>query len=513
MALAKVYSAALVGLDAQPIEVEADLSAGLFCFSIVGLPDKAISEAKERVSSALKNSGFSPPQQGRRRVIVNLAPADLKKAGPAYDLAIALAYLFASSQLYIDNPEENLFVGELSLEGKVRPISGILSIVLMAKREKFQRVFLPKDNAKEAGLAAGRELEIMPVGSLSQLALFFKKQENILPVGPLAIKRAGNIKNSLIDMAHIKGQEQAKRALEIAASGGHNVLMHGPPGAGKTLLARGFSSILPPLSASESMEVTRIFSVVGSLTKERPFITERPVRTPHHTASAVSLVGGGSSPKPGEITLAHRGVLFLDEIPEFNRYVLESLRQPLEDGVITVSRASSAVTFPAKFILIAAMNPCPCGKLNDPEKECACTASQISKYKRKLSAPLLDRIDLHIEVPRVTYAKLSDKKVAESSETIRERVKRARDIQEKRFKKEKIMTNSEMDLKQINKYCQIGKESQLLLKQAVSQMHLSARSYYRLLKISRTITDLIGGESIQPAHIAEAIQYRSRQEE
>ncbi len=510
--LAKVYSAGLVGLRAQPIEVEVDLPTGLHYFHIVGLPDKAVNESRERVSSAVKNSGFQPPERSRRRVIVNLAPAHLKKEGPAYDLPMAIAFLLANNQINLENLEDKLFLGELSLEGKVRPVNGLLAIALMAKEEKFQTLFVPQENAAEAALIKG--LEIIPVESLGQLIAHLKG-EKLIPRRPrLEIKQFSSANDSLTDLAYIKGQEQAKRALEIAAAGGHNILMHGPPGAGKTLLARAFPSILPPLTFNEALEVTRIFSVAGYLLSGQPLLTSRPFRAPHHTASAISLIGGGSYPRPGEITLAHRGVLFLDEFPEFNRQVLESLRQPLEDGLITVCRARGSLTFPAKFILIGAMNPCPCGKLDDPQQSCTCSPAQVTKYQRKISGPLLDRIDLHIEVPRLTYDKLVSQKVAQSSDSVRHRVIKTRRKQRERFAGQPgILTNSEMGLGEIKKYCQIDLTGQSLLRQAMNQLHLSARSYHRLLKLARTIADLEEIEQIQANHIAEAIQYRPKQEE
>jgi len=509
--ISRVYSAALVGLNAQPVEVEAGMSPGLYSFQIVGLPDAAVKEAKERICLAIKNSGYLPPQRSRRRVIVNLAPADLKKQGPAYDLPMAVAFLLASRQLSIENPDDLLFAGELSLEGKVRPINGILSIASMAKEEKFRVLFLPEENVSEAALIKG--LEIIPVKSLGQLIRHLKGEEAIAPAVPTKASKFYQAIDSEADMAHVKGQEQTKRALEIAAAGGHNLLMVGPPGAGKTLLARSFSSILPHLSLKESLEVTRIFSAAGQLSDNQPLITIRPFRSPHHTASTISLVGGGSFPKPGEVTLAHRGVLFLDEFPEFPRHFLESLRQPLEDGVVTISRASASLTFPAKFILLAAMNPCPCGRLGSVEP-CLCSSGQISKYQRKISAPLLDRIDLYLEVPAVSYEKLASQDLAESSEIIRQRVTKARNIQQKRFAKEKdIIINAEMNPRQIKKHCPLNQENQDLLKRAMFNLRLSARAYHRVIKLARTIADLESSENIQSNHLAEALQYRPRREE
>lgn len=508
---AKVFSAALVGLDAQPIEVEVDLSSGLHCFSIVGLPDAAVNEAKERVSSAIKNSGGSPPHHTNRRVIVNLAPADLKKEGSVYDLPIAVGYLLVSGQLRLGlDLSKALFIGELSLEGSVRQIDGALPIALMAKELGFKTLFVPEQNAAEAALV--EDIEVIPVNSLLRLIKHLENEEKINPQPPTDIKKLYNLPDYVFDMAYIKGQEHAKRALEIAAAGAHNILFSGPPGSGKTLLARTLPSILPPMTFDESLEVTKIFSISGYLPKDKPLIVHRPFRNPHHTASSVSLVGGGANPRPGEISMAHRGVLFLDEFPEFNRQVLESLRQPLEDGIIAVTRVARTLLFPARFMLIAAMNPCPCGRLTDPDRECQCSQAQISKYKRKISGPLLDRIDLHIEVPPVKYDKLTSEKVAEESEKIRERVAGAREKQLSRLNGMPINTNSEMGIKEIKKFCQVDEKTKELLKNAAVQLHLSARSFYRILKLARTIADLSNEQNIKTQHVAEALQYRPKEE-
>ena len=505
--LNKVLSASVVGLSAAIVEVEADILSGLPTTIVVGLPDTAVQESRERVKFAIKNSNCVYPYS---RVAINLAPADLPKNGTHYDLPIALAILVSSGQVVFD-PKEKMFIGELALDGSVRPVTGVLPMVLAAKDLGIKTVFVPKENSFEAGLVT--DLEIIPVESLLQLIGYLQKLIKIDPIQPTDWSQILSNSEVILDMKLIRGQESAKRALEIAAAGGHNILLSGPPGTGKTLLARALPSILPKPTVDEVLEITKIYSVTGLLNVSKALITSRPFRSPHHTTSGVALVGGGSVPKPGEISLSHRGVLFLDEFPEFSRSVLENLRQPLEDGVVTVARASGTVTFPAQFTLIAAQNPCPCGYYSDPTKPCICTPGQIMKYQKKISGPLLDRIDLHVEVGRVEYDKLASDPNGETSKEIQKRVQKARDIQTKRFRNNpRIKTNSEMSIKEIKEFCKLDEKGQQFMKAAVIKMYLSARSYHRILKLARTIADLSASPVLALNHLAEALQYRPKVE-
>ena len=505
--LARVFSRAVLGLDGVVVEVEVDTSPGLPKIIIVGLPDAAVQESRERVQSAIKNSGLSFP---RKHITVNLAPASVRKAGPVYDLPIALGILAASEQVPAEALEGALVLGELSLDGSVRHVRGVLPMAALAREEGFERLFVPAEDAGEAALIP--DLEVIPVPSLQALYLHLIEEQPLAPYSGRT-PDLNTLEMQVTDMREIKGQEQVKRALEVAAAGGHNALMVGPPGAGKTLLARALPGILPALSVDEALDVTRIYSVSDQLPEGTPLVRTRPFRAPHHTISHAGLVGGGNWPQPGEISLAHLGVLFLDEMVEFPPRVLEVMRQPLEDKTVTISRAQGSLTFPANFQLVGAMNPCPCGYYGDPLKACSCSAGTITRYQKRLSGPMLDRIDIHVEVPRVDYQKLSDERLGEPSATVRERVEAARALQRERFAEDEgVHQNADMGVEQVRKYCQLDEEGGALLKSAMSQMQLTARAYHRTLKLARTIADLAAAPQILSAHLAEALQYRARLE-
>jgi magnesium chelatase family protein len=503
--LTRVFSAALQGVEAIQVEVEVNTGSGSPVVIVVGLPDAAVRESKDRVTTAISNSGFRWP---RERTTINLAPADIKKEGPSFDLPMAVGMIAVAERAELPRLERCFVIGELALTGEIRPIKGALPIAVAARDQGMKAVILPAANAAEAAIVEG--IEVYGVKNLREAYEFLSRKKELTPVRGSAAERLTAGSSDDVDFSEVKGQHQVKRAIEVAMAGGHNLLLIGPPGSGKSMLAKRIPTIIPPMTLDEAIETTKIHSICGLLDESNAFVSKRPFRSPHHTISDIGLLGGSANPTPGEVSIAHNGVLFLDELPEFKRATLEVMRQPIEDGKVTISRAAGTMTFPAEFILIAAMNPCPCGFHGDPQRECRCSSVQIERYRNRISGPLLDRIDIHVEAPAVAFKELSGGGSAESSSSILQRVLQARDLQKNRFAGErKTASNARMSHSQIKKFCAIDDTSIEMLRHAMEDLHLSARAYDRILKVSRTIADLAGSECITPDHIGEAIQYRT----